>query len=134
MLPNRLLREWGSNPRPKAYEASELTAALSRNCFTNIVNLYCSHKFYFTYFYFCAASGIRTHGVLIGSQVQLATMRLLLVVGITGFEPVTSSVSGKYSNQLSYTPICGTEVSYLTAYSHFRALGVSGILVCMTLI
>ena len=32
--------------------------------------------------------------------------KLLYFVGVGGLEPPTSSVSAKYSNQLSYTPIC----------------------------
>ena len=35
------------------------------------------------------------------------------MVGVLGFEPRTSSLSGTRSNQLSYTPICGASYSFL---------------------
>ena len=35
------------------------------------------------------------------------------MVGVSGLEPETSSLSGTRSNQLSYTPILGSTVSFL---------------------
>lgn len=40
-------------------------------------------------------------------------------VGITGFEPITSWISVKYSNQLSYIPLCGKDKNrtYIQGFS-----------------
>ena len=52
----------------------------------------------------------------------------LLLVGLTGLEPVTSCMSSKHSNQLSYSP------RTLVHYTHIskRSQGEGGIFLAMT--
>ena len=51
------------------------------------------------------AEGTRTLNILLAKQVLgPVELRPRMVVGVLGFEPRTSSLSGTRSNQLSYTP------------------------------
>ena len=52
------------------------------------------------------------------------------MAGVTGLEPATSCVTGRRSNQLSYTPVKGRAVSY----THLRAHETVLDLVCRLLL
>jgi hypothetical protein len=63
-----------------------------------------------------AKTGLQRGGQRVGQRVRedLATDHKLLkiMVGTTGFEPATSSVSRKRSNQLSYAPVMRQALVY----------------------
>ncbi len=42
------------------------------------------------------------------------------MAGVTGLEPATSGVTGRHSNQLSYTPASGEALMYQPLPSHAR--------------
>lgn len=50
-----------------------------------------------------------------------AAARLFLMVGVSGLEPETSSMSTKRSNQLSYTPIACVNYVNCAGQNFFKA-------------